>query len=376
LLGVREGLRPLTDGTWAASRTGRLAILLAILMVATLAIAVVGALRNDRPLGGPNGLLVIAGDGGIRGLDTESGESFGLVTGDTSIFGVSRSPDGRLLAFRTIDAEAEHLEVMGTDGSDRHRVAAGIAFEGPSCNDNWSHDSRWLAAGVQVDGQDHGQILVVDISTGEGQLITTPELDADCPVWSPDDAWIAFDRPGPGSRTVIDVIHPDGTDRRTVSTGIGGGPCCWSADGWIYFDASDGGVERIYRLNVDSRATEQLTGDAVGASWAPALSPDGESVAFIAWRAESASFDLYVAAADGSSPRRILSDVLTFGGWSSDGALLLVAWWRPGDPASGGLAVVHPDGSGRQVLLPFDEGCRPSPGMSCFGDIGWGQARP
>jgi hypothetical protein len=50
-LGLREGLRPLTDGTWTASRTGRLTILLAILLVAALAIAVVGALRNDRPAG-------------------------------------------------------------------------------------------------------------------------------------------------------------------------------------------------------------------------------------------------------------------------------------------------------------------------------------
>jgi len=77
----------------------------------------------------------------------------------------------------------------------------------------------------------------------------------------------------------------------------------------------------------------------------PVVSPDGSQIAYSHERAPAGVTDIWVAAADGSDPRRVtLSSTTPV--WSPDGSMLL------GSDADGWFTV-HPDGTGRTQVTPF-----------------------
>ena len=196
--------------------------------------------------------------------------------------GVSRSPDGRLVAFWTIGGGQSHLWVIGVDGRDRRELASDLSLGWTNAIDVWSSDSRFLATEVILDGEG-ARIIVADVVTGSARVVTPPGLIAHSPLWSPDDRWIAFAEETNGMRSLA-VIRKDGSGKRTISGDIVGvaGPDTWSPDGtWIYFDANptlgnrrDNGV---YRANVAGGFSQLLIGNGVGldAAFAPASSPTG-----------------------------------------------------------------------------------------------------
>jgi dipeptidyl aminopeptidase/acylaminoacyl peptidase len=99
-------------------------------------------------------------------------------------------------------------------------------------------------------------------------------------------------------------------------------------------------------------AVAQIAG-AAGA-WCPALSPDGDRVAYVTDR--SGSPRLEVAAVDGRTPPAVLSgpdEEVVSVAWSPDGGWLayLVS---PGGSICAELHVVRPDGSGRRLLAGQD----------------------
>ena len=138
------------------------------------------------------------------------------------------------------------------------------------CVDTWSPDSRYLASEVIVGGA--SRILIADTVTGDGRLVTPDSVVAHCPLWSPDGRWIAFTlETTPDSRNLA-VAGVDGSGMRVVSGDLGGfqvdKPETWSPDGaWIYFGAvrSNAGrtFGRVYRADVESGVSRQLSSDAV-----------------------------------------------------------------------------------------------------------------
>ena len=61
--------------------------------------------------------------------------------------GVSRSPDGRLVAFWTTGRDRSHLYVIGVDGQHRRELAPDLSLGWLNAIDVWSSDSRFLATG-------------------------------------------------------------------------------------------------------------------------------------------------------------------------------------------------------------------------------------
>jgi Tol biopolymer transport system component len=276
---------------------------------------------------------------------------------------VSRSPDGRLVAFWTNAGGRSHLDVIGVDGQNRRELAADLSLGRVDAIDTWSSDSRFLATEVTLAGL--ARIVIADVDTGAARAVTPTGLAAHNPLWSPDGRWIAFTKEADTVRSLA-IIRTDGTGLRTLSGDLRniGGPDTWSPDGiWIYFGDSG----RIYRANVDGGFTRRLTGDEVRA-FAPASSPDGTLFAFIVESIDH--WDLYIANSDGTDAHRLLEYAENYG-WSADGRYVLAKWTARNQP--GGLAVVRPDGSEVRVVVPFDAECPPS---SCTAGVGWGQPRP
>jgi Tol biopolymer transport system component len=108
------------------------------------------------------------------------------------------------------------------------------------------------------------------------------------PAWSPDGKWIAFLRREQGI-TTLSVIPAFGGPERVVARLIAEGPIlaadnmhlAWSSDGrWIFAPALNRDRLSIHRVSVDTGEMTRLT-DGEGLDFAPTLSPDGRTLAFL-----------------------------------------------------------------------------------------------
>jgi Tol biopolymer transport system component len=345
------------------------ALLLILLLLALVIGAVaVGALPRTRP---GNGHLIISTGSELVDIDPQSAVSTTLLTGPGKVFGIARSDDGRLISFWTQAPGALTLELVDGNGANRRRLAQNVLPPpiGEGQIDVWSPDRRWLAAGVLAGGI--RRILLVDATTGTGELIG-PDGAAN-PLWSPDGQLLAFSRPV-GKNTVLSVMHPDGTGLRDISGDLGGfnasGANNWSPDGiWVYFGAErfSFAESHIYRANLAGAYSEQLTFDVLSA--APALSPDGKTVAYSDWVGGHGTQNLMLMDADGGNPRVLLVSAIN-DGWSNDGQFVLAET----RPASGPyeLVTIRPQDSAQRTLMTFPDMCI----GACFKDLAWGQPRP
>jgi len=179
-------------------------------------------------------------------------------------------------------------------------------------------------------------ITVLDLATGQRQNLTTTQDDAypaiswdggqvayksgssiyvmqngqarnlvegDLPTWSPDDAWIAYERwhgegiwviPSSGGTAVRVADSAEWCYGRTATSWYysSSGPE-WGASNQIVYQKGC----RIYVMNADGSGRRQLTGDLT-ADYDPTWSPDGKQIAFVSQRNGHA--ELFVMNADGS----------------------------------------------------------------------------
>ena len=252
---VRDLRLLVTGARWPSTTrpVGMLGLVVLLILATMVALAVVGALNRVQPI--RNGPLIVSINGELQAIDVVDGSVRTMLPPGDGAKGVSRSPDGRLVAFWTISGGQSHLWVIGVDGRDRRELASDLSLGWTNAIDVWSSDSRFLATEVRLDGEE-ARIIVADVVTGSARPVTPRGLLAHSPLWSPDDRLIAFTEEASGMRSLA-VIRTDGSSKRTISGDLVGvaGPDTWSPDGtWVYFDANptlgnrnDNGV---YRANV------------------------------------------------------------------------------------------------------------------------------
>ncbi len=370
--GVAEGIGrarqrspwPFVGPAWSTSRRllvqAALLALLLVLLIATLLL-----------VGGPpagNGRIVLVDENRVVAVEPGSGMESELLVAEGQVSGLSRSPDGRWVSFWIGSGSDEHLEIMRADGSDRHAVAQDVNPSpiGGNGIDLWSPDSRFLAAEVHAAGKT--QILIVDVADASGRLIG-PDTGAETPLWSNDGEWLAFRTRVAGGLWAVAVMRPDGTSVRVISGDLRGfsasGANNWSPDDeWIYFDAGIGMAPHLFRANVAGGFSEQITTSGINA--APALSPNGEVVAYLEFSGTMP--DLYAIAAAGRGPPELVLERAFNLGWSADGRYLLAEW--------------HPLGESPQLVAIDYEARQPQTLLTCSsgncsaGGISWGQPRP
>jgi dipeptidyl aminopeptidase/acylaminoacyl peptidase len=203
------------------------------------------------------------------------------------------SPDGRWIAFDSqrdnalaaVGKSVSDVYVMRPDGSDVHRVTRtdapgdGSGVRQPA----WSPGGEQLAVAAE-DAEDESRIVVV-APDGSGALAITPGPGDVFPAWSPDGAWIAFQRDG----FEIWVVRPDGSGLRRVTTADGPTRIAWTPDSArLSFEvrSPEGGTEVVSVQAADgagrtvvAAGVEPYAGDAAwtsgGAVVAYTSDPDG-----------------------------------------------------------------------------------------------------
>ncbi|HEV2669915.1 MAG TPA: Ig-like domain-containing protein [Gemmatimonadales bacterium] len=133
----------------------------------------------------------------------------------------------------------------------------------------------------------------------------TPATDtatANDPAFSPDGSRIAFVSQRDGNPEIY-VMNADGSGvTRVTNDPQADGRPVFSADGQslVFHSSRTGGKQQIWSVNIDGTGLTQLTKDSV--NFSPALSPDGQTIAYVSLRDKN--YDIWLMGRDGSNQRR------------------------------------------------------------------------
>ncbi len=236
-----------------------------------------------------------------------------------------RSPNG-----------TDSIYVINADGSGASQVASqGLA---PS----WSPDGRIVYQSLKSD------MLGIAVRRTDGSLgypsssyQVHPE-DAS-PSWSPDGSRIVFASNQAGDKLWrIYFMNADGSGSGPIM-GLNGKYPAWGPGGLVAFRRVYT-QEGLYVMTPQGAGLRQIAN--VGNDTAPAWSPDGQRVAFMADRDSNGGWEIYVVNQDGSGVANVTNspesiDVLP--AWLPDGKHIA---FRSNRGGSWGLWIMHDDGSG------------------------------
>jgi Tol biopolymer transport system component len=164
------------------------------------------------------------------------------------------------------------------------------------------------------------------------RLTATPRAETS-PAWSPDGHSIAFVRDGQGVFTMSQL----GGAERQVS--VSGTHVAWAGDSksvLIRDRERNAGPFSIHQVFLDTLERRQLTQAHLGpGDWRFAVSPDGNTLAFIRYEREGLA-DLYVVPMQGGEPRRLSNWNANLDGlsWSPDSREIV---YSVEEPAAGRL---------------------------------------
>jgi Tol biopolymer transport system component len=149
------------------------------------------------------------------------------------------------------------------------------------------------------------------------------------PAWSPDGTRLAFvDLRSTGERQVDIDIHLIGKDGAGSALLVGSADePAWSRDGrTLYCIARRGSGPDLCAIDLATRTEKNLTSTRETSETSPVVSPDGRTIAFVAWDAEWKSAELRLIDADGSRPRTLarLEGRPALPSWSPDSGRIAI----------------------------------------------------
>ena len=222
----------------------------------------------------------------------------------------------------------------------------------------WSHDGTRIAVSrVTLSGESPGLSVQV-VELGGGRVVSTYENEIPAPVadgtphyiyWSPDDRYLSFLAPTPEGLTLFvrDIQNDDEAGAVAV-----GAPLYfqWTADSRkLAIHSGD-------RVTIEEPTPEgeeyRVAVDAV-AFRAPAVSPDGSSVAYAGFGGGGHGIFIAPVASPNDSPRMLVeTEGLSAFAWSPDGSSLAVAeQQRRGTPVFDRLRVISADGTKSSTVV-------------------------
>lgn len=260
----------------------------------------------------------------------------------------SVSPDGKWVVYALNepsyerDGAAVDLWIVPADGSAAPRRLTNS--KAPESSPAWAPDSRRIAFSTKREGDEEGQIYVIDLGGGEARRVTTVATGAANPKWRPDGTAILFES------TVYPGATDDAANKQAAAERKGRKfnmrvyehfPVRywnqWIDDRrpslWVQ-PLADGAPARDILSSTKFASAEGFGGNAQGdggVTLSPAWSPDGREIVFTAtterWNAaySRVNYHLYRMPATGGEPRLVTPDAGEYGEpvFTPDGKLLL-----------------------------------------------------
>jgi Tol biopolymer transport system component/tRNA A-37 threonylcarbamoyl transferase component Bud32 len=198
----------------------------------------------------------------------------------------------------------------------------------------FSPDGTQVAYSWNGPGQDNYDIYVQVVGSGSPLRLTTDPGDDLGPVWSPDGSQLAFVRATATSAPGVYLVPPLGGRERRVLENVlvPTNTLEWGPQGKsLLFAELAPGTDRgaIFQFFLESGEKRRISSPpetAISGDSAPALSPDGKTLAFT--RGNYARRDIYLAPLGGGEPRVLAAqEGMTFSlAWTPDGREIVYAW--------------------------------------------------
>jgi len=244
-------------------------------------------------------------------VDVDGGAERPLVSGTASATSPRWSPDGARIAYLQATATGTGIYVRWLDSNLTGLVATLIR---PPADLAWSPDGNWLAFTMSVPAK--SRPIVEPRPKPEGAEWSEPVKVIDSVQYRWDGR--GFLEP---AHTHIFIVPADGGTPRQLTSGEfnHGGPLSWTPDGRnIVFAANrhpgwelEYGESDIFSVAVDDGALRQIT-DRAGGENAPAVSPDGRHIAYLATPNHDVPYEnevLHVMTADGADDRALTAEL-------------------------------------------------------------------
>jgi TolB protein len=192
--------------------------------------------------------------------------------------------------------------------------------------------------------------LITASSQGGNEFLITNFLEDELPSWSPDGRTILFfSRRSGDRRAVLYVTNADAEFRNNPARQLNleGEAPWWGASGQIVFKGWGSTAPGLRLTTGEFTAAQTVT--ANGGAYAPALSPNGRQIAYMA-RDDTGNWDIYRVNADGTGQVRLTTNAARDGlpAWSPNGRAIAFVTNRGGQWAIYGI---NADGSVEQKLL-------------------------
>lgn len=222
---------------------------------------------------------------------------------------------------------------------------------------HWSADGKTIVFDSRRDDPNRDLYVMAVDGTDVLRLTEMPKQQDKCPVYSPDDARITYICTANGDMDIF-VMNSDGTGVTNLTNDPASDRCpSWTPDGErITFMSNRTEAFEVYIMDArDGGNLVQLTDLKIEGSncWVAAVSPDGEHVCFVG--DFEGNNELYVMDIDGENVRNLTQHEASeqWPTWSHDGEWIGFSSTRGAEER---LYLIKPDGTGlRQVTgLPDD----------------------
>jgi Tol biopolymer transport system component len=251
-------------------------------------------------------------------------------------------------------------------------IAAVVALVGTSAPANATYPRHNGLISFGADTGSGSQLYTVRPNGHGLRQITFGPGEAVSPDWSPDGRTIVYEHDWDTETqcATVDVINADGSNRVSLTTGIGGceGQPSFTPDGArIFYEHFDFETfdDAIWGMNADGSNQHRIIGpwpNGQGFATDPNVSPDGKTLSFVGFdgnlfgpNGEPAQ-GLFSSGLDGSNFSELLPFTLDLAikhDWAPDGQQVLVGtnanFFDPADSAN--IATIRPDGTDLHYLI-------------------------
>ncbi len=197
------------------------------------------------------------------------------------------SPDGQRIAFRS-ERDGGGIFIMGATGEDVKRLTD-FGY-----NPAWSPDGKeivcstaWFQFANHRFSTLQSQLFLINVSTGEKQLVRTGRPDAVQAHWSPHGHRLAFWGLREGKRDIWTIPASGGEAVPVTNDAHLDWNPVWSHDGkYLYFSSDRGGTMNLWRVRIDEASgnllgrLEPVTTPSLDSGFI-SFSPDGKSLLYV-----------------------------------------------------------------------------------------------